>query len=139
MAHLSSTLAYGIADTLAMELRWDHKKEKLTGAADRVLKIGDFNVPMHVKIIDSKLQAGKLSVLVRVMGNLMLLVTSSLKRQRVYLLNAAKYDGDADAMLANLTHLSEHKGICKQLGRAIVRVFESEGLSKKNWFELVAG
>lgn len=132
MAVMSSTLAYAVADTLAMEIKWDSKTGKLSGTRERVLMFGNVPVPMRIAIIDSKVKPDKASVLVRVAGNMMLLVTASMRRTRVYLINAAKYDGDAKDMLANTDHF-EHKSICRDLGKAAVLVWESAGMSKSKW------
>lgn len=136
MADVSSTMAYAIADTLAMELYWDAKEGKLHGIRTRVLQFGDLQVPMNVEIIDSKVADSKTTVLVKVMGNLMLLVTASLKRVRVYVINAARYDGNAQTILADMPSLREHKEIVASLNKGLVRVYESAGMSKTNWNEI---
>jgi hypothetical protein len=128
-------LAYTIADTLAMEVKWDSKAEKIRGSKERVLMFGDVSVPMRVTIVDSKTKPDKVTVLVRVLGNLMLLVTASLRRTRVYMLNAAKYDGDANDLLT-MTDCFDHKSICRGLGKAAVQVWETEGASKSKWVEI---
>ncbi|CAA2141491.1 hypothetical protein [Hyphomicrobium sp. ghe19] len=132
MADVSSGLCYALADTLSMELHWDHRAEKLKGESDRILTFGDLEVMLPVRVVDSKVLEGRAILLVRVLGNLLVLVTASMRRVRVYVLNAAKYDGDANTMLAN-TICADHKTICAGLGKAIVRVFESEGHSKTRW------
>lgn len=132
MADISSTLAYAIADTLAMDLQWDDKGGKLTGEKLREFTFGDLRVPLDVKIIDSKVKPDKVTVLVRVLGNLMLLVTASMRRVRVYLLDSAKYDGSALKMLETIDCF-DHKRIAEGLGKSMVQVFESEGHSKSRW------
>lgn len=136
MADISSTMAYAIADTLVMELQWDDKAGKLSGEKKRVLQFGDMQVPMTISIVDSKIADSKTTVLVKVMGNLMLLVTASMKRVRIYILNAARYDGDANSILKNLSSLREHTTIVSEIGKALVRVYESEGMSKSKWSEI---
>lgn len=129
-------MAYAIADTLAMDLTWDAQAGKLLGEKKRTLQFGDLAVPMTVSIVDSFVGGGKTTVLVKVMGNLMLMVTASMKRVRVYVLNAARYDGDANSILKDLSSISDHKRIATEIGKSLVRVYESQGMSKTKWSEI---
>lgn len=135
MAILSSTLAYDLADILAMSIEYDRATEKITGTAQKTISLGGLEVVVKPKIVASRVELDKVQALVRVMGNLYLLVTVSHRNRRVYVVNAAKFDGVLEEELLDRS-LWQHKIIAEALGRSMVKVFEQTSLTKKTWAEM---
>lgn len=135
MAEVSSTLCYRLADTLAIKLNYDSAAGEIRGKQTRDVNVGPVEVPFEIEVIESAINASKHSIIARIAGNLHVLVTVSPRRTRVYVINYAKIDGPSANMLKAAFGGVMHKHIVAAFGKALVVVYESDGLSKTRWHE----
>ena len=77
MGVLNMLAAYGLADTLGMELDIDKVTGKITGEASREIVIGNLKVPVKMKIVGSRVVKDGVLVLARCTGNLGLMIFST--------------------------------------------------------------
>lgn len=119
-----------------MKLNYNPESGQITGRTVREVNVGPAEVPFEIEVIESAINASKHSVVARIAGNLHVLVTASQKRARVYVLNYAKIDGPSAGLLKRSLGAINHKDVVSAAGRALVAVYESDGLSKTRWNEL---
>lgn len=127
---------YALADILAMPVHYDAKRDRLTGDAVKLVSLGDLDVKFRPRIVDSRVMIERCDALVNIKGNLYVLVTVSMRRSRVYVINAAKFDGAIEEELLERSMFA-HNDIMKRLGASAVRVYEQQNIgADKTWIEL---
>lgn len=122
MADLNDNWMYSLADVLGADLTYDPVKNTITAQLERHVPVGKVRFTLKPKILSSLVYSTRHAMLIHVVGNVVMLLTVSAKRIRIYLLNSATYSGTiADLNLREL-HCKEH--VEKVCGAALVKCWE---------------
>jgi len=137
MEGLTRPLIYALADALGMELFVDKKTHTVLGETSRDVNMGGLRLTVPMKVVSSALTPAGYMLLVKVLGNLALLVVSRRVGGKdavdLHVLNVAKTDKLAGYL--ERTKPKEVIDVTKGLRAGIARSFVK--LTKNDW-ELVA-
>lgn len=130
MVALNSLHVYTLSDILGMQIGIDRKNDKLVGKVDRVVKMGNLEVPFSATLVEHRQTSNELMATVRCTGNLALFIhVGNGTPATLLMLNLAKVTVFGDWLtkhrpktLADATLLLE---------RAVVKTFKLTG--KNAW------
>ncbi|MCL4743851.1 MAG: hypothetical protein KJZ83_00400 [Burkholderiaceae bacterium] len=130
---MRESLVYALADSLNMKIELQSAEPQLRGEKQFNLEIGGLSVPIKVKIVSALLNNSNHMIIVKVMGNLALLMIAgndrNLKTQiEVHVLNLAKMGQVKGWLERNQSATSA--GARSLLDKAIVKSFDRRGKAK---------
>ncbi|WP_113155982.1 hypothetical protein [Nitratireductor sp. OM-1] len=135
MGSVSQMAMYEVADTLGFEVSYSSATGRVQGAGQNVLAFGNLPITFNSRIVSSALLKQSILLMVRVKGNLALLVEVTGDRNpktKVHLLNRAHMDP-----IDNWLEEKKPKtpaACLKLLGKAVVKSFQKTPV--KGWTEL---
>jgi hypothetical protein len=135
MSAIHNYTIYGMADVLGMSIQWDKKTNRLTGEGERIVLFESLPIRFKQKVVSSAVVGKDAMVIVRVVGNLYLLVCAVGKARledpevSLFLLNLAKMDKPEGWLEAEKPDSIE--AAVKRLGKGVAAAFLRD--SKFKW------
>lgn len=127
---------YAITDTLGLQFEHDTKTDRIRGEGTNTVNFGPLPVNFHSRIVSSQVLDKDVLLMLRVKGNLSLLIEGRGERMGemiiVHLLNLAKMDKIEGWLEA--ARCKSVEDCITQLGDAIVKSFRK--VSKTEWEQL---